>query len=152
MLGSLNLGDITRQYCRESIVSWGSFLTSASGFGLLGHKLYNQSLSVGSSGFVRYVAFNNSASFFPSGRPRYEAFNNSSFISSSVRVSSGHGTSIRYSDISLISSFTLARVVGGIVQLYIISVRSSTTLSSLSSKSSKGYNGGAEASCLSIFF
>ena len=86
-------------------------------------------------------AFNNSAPFCPSGRARYEAFNNSCFISSSVRVSSGHGTSIRSSDISLISSSTLARVVDGVVQLYIISVRSSTTLSSLSSKSSSGYNG-----------
>ena len=43
--------------------------------------------------------------------------------------------------VSLISSSTLARVVDGVVQLFIISVRSSTTLSSLSSKSSSGYNG-----------
>ena len=72
-------------------------------------------------------------------------------MSSFGNVTSGHGTSNRSPVINLNSSSSSALVVGGVVQREIIPTRFSATLSSLSFTSSSGYNGGAEASGLSVF-
>ena len=73
MLGSLTLGDITREY-RVSMVFWGSTLILTSGSVSIVYGAFRKFTSVFSFGLCRYKVIVKFTSVSSSGLARYEVF------------------------------------------------------------------------------